>query len=90
MQSQHDYQAMARQLLEDGFEPDQLQRYEQAFEAAKLASVWLMSAKYGMPGFELVQTMRQSPRLAGELDLLVARMEVCPAFVGYIHSGLRF
>lgn len=90
MQRQHDYQAMARQLLEDGFDPEQLQRYELAFEAAKTASVWLMSAKYGLPARDLVHELRRNGALASELDLLVARMEVCPAFVGYIHSGLRF
>lgn len=90
MQPSHDFDAMARELHELGFDSEQGARYDQAFEAAKISVVALMCAKYHVGEAELIESLRHSRNLAAEVNALVARIEESPAFVGYIHSGLRF
>lgn len=90
MQTRPDFQAMARQLLAEGFDAGQTARYDSIFEAAKIAAVTLLCAKYGLPAQEMLKVLPHSRLLAGEADLLVARIEVSTAFVGYIHSAIEF
>jgi hypothetical protein len=82
--------AMARELREHGFDAEQGQRHDFAFEAAKLAVLALLCAKYGAAKVEMLDALMDSRSLTDEVGVLLARMEVSPAYVGYIHSGLRF
>ena len=90
MQTDHHIAAMARDLQEHGFDAEQAVRYDFAFAATKLAVVTLMAAKYGAESIEVIEALMDSRKLADEACVLVARMEVSPDFVGYIHSALRF
>lgn len=90
MQSSHDFDAMARELHEFGFDAEQGARYDLAFEATKISVVTLLCAKYGIGEAELIESLRHSRNLGAEVNALVARIEESPAFVGHIHSGLRF
>ena len=90
MKPRHDIQAMARELREHGFDTAQERRFVQAFDAAKVAAVWLLCARYGTGEAEMLETLQCSRNLGVEIRQLVERMEVSPAFVRYIHSGLRF
>ena len=90
MQTRQDTDRIARELQDVGFDAAQALRYDQAFEATLHASVCLLRAKYGANQDELLQALRYSRKLAAELNAMVARIEVCPAFVGYIHSALEF
>lgn len=90
MQTDHYIAAMARDLQENGFDADQAARYDFAFAAAKQAAVALMCAKYGADSVDMLEALMDSHHLADEACLMVTRMEVSPAFVGFIHSGLRF
>ena len=38
----------------------------------------------------MLDALMDSRSLNGEVGRLLARMEVSPAYVGYIHSGIRF
>ena len=82
--------AMARKLLEHGFDAEQGQRHEFAFVAAKVAVLALLCAKYGAAEVELLEALLDSCSLNVEVGALLGRIEVSPAYVGYIHSGLRF
>jgi hypothetical protein len=90
MKPKHDIQAMAQQLREHGFDAAQERRFILAFDAAKMAVVWLLCARYGTGAAEMLQALRCSRNLGTEVQRLVERMEVSPAFVRYIHSGLSF
>lgn len=90
MQIHPDTDAMARELLENGFDPEQAARYDLALDAAKRAAVALLCAKHGTDEEEMLEALMDSTNLATEAYRLIARIEVCPQFVGYIHSGLRF
>lgn len=90
MQTDHYIAAMQRDLRENGFDAAQAERYDFAFAATKLAVVTLMAAKYGAESVEVIEALMDSRQLADEACLLVARMEVSPDFVGFIHSALRF
>lgn len=90
MQTDHYIAAMARDLQENGFDADQAARYDFAFAAAKLAAVAVMCAKYDSDNEDMLDALMDSRPLSDEACLLVTRMEVSPAFVGFIHSGLRF
>lgn len=90
MQHHHDIVAMLRDLEENGFDSDQGARYEQGFLAAKVAAVAVLCAKYGAGEVEMLEALMDSRNLSGEISLLVARMEISPAFVGYVHSDLPF
>ena len=50
----------------------------------------MLRAQRGMDTNELLETLQMPGKLPRELERLVSRMEVSPAFIGYIHSGLRF
>ena len=82
--------AMARELREHGFDDAQSARHDVAFEAAKVAVVAVLCAKYGAAEVEMLEALLDSRSLNDEVGVLLARMEVSPAYVGYIHSGLRF
>ena len=82
--------AMARELREHGFDAEQGQRHEFAFVAAKVAVLALLCAKYGAAEVELLEALLDSRSLNAEVGALLGRIEVSPAYVGYIHSGLRF
>ena len=82
--------AMARELREHGFDAEQGQRHEFAFVAAKVAVLALLCAKYGAAEVELLEALLDSRSLNAEVGALLGRIEVTPAYVGYIHSGLRF
>ena len=90
MKPRQDIQAMARQLREHGFDALQERRFMLAFDAAKVAAVWLVCARYGTGEVAMLDALQCSRNLGAEVRQLVERMEVSPAFVGYIHSGLRF
>jgi len=85
-----DFKAMARELTEQGFDPAQSDRFDFAFHAAQIAAFALLRAQRGMDTSELLETLQMPGKLPRELERLVSRMEVSPAFIGYIHSGLRF
>jgi hypothetical protein len=38
----------------------------------------------------MLEALMDSRNLGGEVSLLVARMEVSPAFVGFVHSNLPY
>ncbi|CAD5372887.1 hypothetical protein RA210_U240034 [Rubrivivax sp. A210] len=81
---------MIRDLEENGLDAQQGPRYEAAFAAAKIAAVAVMCARYGVGEVEMLEALMDSRNLGSEIGLLVARMEVSPAFVGHVHSGLLF
>ncbi len=85
-----DFKAMARELTEQGFDPAQSDRFDFAFHAAQIAAFATLRAQHGMETSELLEALQMPGKLARELERLVARMEVSPTFIGYIHSGLRF
>lgn len=58
--------------------------------AAKVAVLAVLCAKYGAAEVEMLEALLDSRSLNGEVGALLGRMEVSPAYVGYIHSGLRF
>ena len=82
--------AMARDLRKNGLDEVQGRRYDLAFMATKIAAVALLCAKYGAGEGEMLEALMDSRGLNAEVSPLVARMEVSAAFVGHIHSGLRF
>jgi hypothetical protein len=90
MKPRHDIQAMAQELRERGLDAAQERRFLVAFEAAKVAAVWLLCARYGRAEAEMLDALQCSRNLSVEIRQLVERMEVSSAFVRYIHSGLRF
>lgn len=90
MRSNPQADAMARELREHGFDAEQGQRHDFAFEAAKLAVLAMLCAKYGAAEVEMLDALMDSRGLNAEVGRLLARMEVSPAYVGYIHSGFRF
>jgi hypothetical protein len=90
MQHSHDYDAMARELHELGFDAEQGARYDFAFDAAQVAAVAVMCAMHDTDEIDLLEALRHSHNLGAQMAELVSRMEESPAFVGYIHSGLRF
>ena len=82
--------AMARELREHGFDAEQGQRHEFVFVAAKVAVLALLCAKYGAAKVEMLEALLDSRSLNDEVGRLLGRIEISPAYVGYIHSGLRF
>jgi hypothetical protein len=90
MQTDRDIGAMVRDLRENGFDAAQGDRFDFAFGAAKVAAVAILCAKYGTPAGVMLHSLRFSRNLAAEAGRWVARIEVSPEFVSYIHSGLRF
>jgi hypothetical protein len=85
-----EFHAMARELRENGLDADQAARHGTAFVAAKITAVALLCAKYGAGEVEMLEALMDSRNLGAEVGRLVGRIEVSPAYVGYIHSGLRF
>ena len=71
-------------------DPAQDGRYLDAFWAAKVAAVTLLCARYGATEIEMLEALMDSRNLNEQARLLVARMEVSPAFVRYIHSAVPF
>jgi hypothetical protein len=90
MQSKTDIRAMTQQLLDDGFTAEQNERFEQAFKAAKIAAGTVLCARYGVGAAELIEAMLHSKNINAEMERLVARIEMEPEFVRFIHSGLDF
>jgi hypothetical protein len=90
MQTDHDIDAMARDLREHGFDAEQGARYDFAFAAAKIAAVALLCARHGADEVEMLDALMDSRNLATEAGRLVARIEMAPEFVAYIHSGHDF
>jgi hypothetical protein len=90
MQTDHDIDAMARDLRENGFDAEQGARYDFAFGAAKIAAVALLCAEHGADEVEMLDALMDCRNLATEAGRLVARIEMSPEFVGYIHSGHEF
>jgi hypothetical protein len=86
----HHTVAMLRDLEENGFDVEQGARYDRAFLAAKVAAVALLCARHGVGEVEMLEALMASRNLGEEVSTLVARMEVSPAFVGYVHSDLPF
>jgi hypothetical protein len=82
--------AMARELRQHGFDHEQGARHDFAFVAAKVAVLTVLCAKHGAAEVEMLEALMDSHHLAAEVGALLGRMEVSPAYVGYIHSGLRF
>lgn len=90
MRTNPQFDAMARELRENGFDAEQGARHDFAFAAAKVAVLALLCAKYDAPEVEMLEALMDSRKLADEVGVLLARMEVSQRYVGYIHSGLRF
>jgi hypothetical protein len=90
MRTNYDIKAMARELAENGFDAEQAARYDLAFEAAKVAAVAVLCARYGAEEGEMLEALMDSRSLNCEVYLLVARMEASPAFVAFLHSGHPF
>ena len=65
-------------------------RYDFAFDAAQVAAVALMCAMHDTDEIDLLEALRHSRNLSMQLADMVSRMEESPAFIGFIHSGLRF
>jgi hypothetical protein len=81
---------MARDLRENGLDDEQAVRHGFAFVAAKMAAVALLCAKHDCGQVEMLDALMDSRNLAAEAGALLKRMEVSAAYVGYIHSGIRF
>ena len=50
----------------------------------------VLFAKHGAAEVERLEALMDRHHLAAEVGVLLGRMEVSPAYVGYIYSGLRF
>jgi hypothetical protein len=90
MRTHHDFKSMARDLEQNGMNVEQVERYEYAFAAAKVAAVAVVCASYGVDEDAMLEALMDSRNLNAEVHRLVARMETSPAFIGYIHSDFRF
>lgn len=90
MQSKPDIRVMTKQLLDDGFTADQNERFDQAFKEAKIAAGTVLCARYGVVPADLIEAMLHSKNINAEMERLVARIEVEPEFVSFIHSGIDF
>lgn len=90
MHFRSDINAMAQQLLDAGFSAEQNLRFEQAFEAAKVAAATVLCARYGVGACELIEAMVRSKNINAEMERLVGRIEMEPEFVRFIHSGIDF
>jgi hypothetical protein len=90
MQTDHDTDAMIRDLQENGFDAEQGERYDFAYAATKVSVVALLCARYGADEEEMLEALMDSRCLASEAAALIARMEMSPEFIGYIHSARRF
>ena len=82
--------AMARELRENGVDAEPGARHDFAFVAARVAMLSVLFAKHGAAEVERLEALMDRHHLAAELGVLLGRMEVSPACVGCIHSGLRF
>ena len=90
VRTNHDFDAMTRELIENGLDSAQGERYEGAFKAAQVAAVAVLCGRYGTSEEEMLDALENSRNLNAEVHRLVARMEMSPAFVAYIHSGFTF
>jgi 2-phospho-L-lactate guanylyltransferase (CobY/MobA/RfbA family) len=90
MKTNHDFKSMARDLEQNGMNREQVERYERAFMAAKVAAVAVVCASYGVDEGAMLEALMDSRNLNEEVQRLVARMENSPAFVAHIHSDFRF
>jgi hypothetical protein len=90
MRLHYDFESMARELEENGMDAEQGERFDGAFRAAKVAAVAVLCARYDTGEDEMLDALVDSRPLNAEVQWLVARMEVSPSFVAYIHSGLPF
>ncbi len=90
MPSHHDSRARVRELQESGFDPEQCERHALVVQAAKLAVLTLMCARYGADAQEMLDALMDSCRLNTEAAALLARMEASPAFGAYVLSGTAF
>ena len=90
MQTDQESDAMRRDLQLHGLDPEQTQRHDFAFGAAKVAVVALLCARHGTDEIEMLDALMHSRRLAAEAADLMERSELSSAFVGYIHSGIEF
>lgn len=90
MRTNLDVDSMARDLEDNGMDAAQGARYDVAFRAAKVAAVVMLCARHGADAGEVLDALVDSRNLNAEVQRLVSRMEVSPAFVAYIHSGLPF
>ena len=79
MRTDYDFEAMARDLGQNGLDSQQAERHHLAFKAAKVAAVAVLCARYGVDESELLESLMDSPNLNSEVHMLVARMEVSPA-----------
>jgi hypothetical protein len=90
MQQRQDTEAMVRELREAGLDEGQERRLDEAFEAAKVAAVAVMCARYGTDEAEMLESLQISQRLNDEACTLLERVEVSSEYIGYIHSGFQF
>jgi hypothetical protein len=90
MRTNYDIKAMARDLAENGFDAEQAARYDLALEAAKVAAVAVLCARYGAVEGEVLEALMDSRSFNCEVYLFVACMEASPAFVAFVHSGHPF
>jgi hypothetical protein len=90
MRTEHDFEAMARDLVENGFDDEQAERYDAAFGAAKVAAVAILCALYGVDEDEMLDALVDSRHLNAQAQAFVERIECSEAFIGHIHSGLAF
>jgi hypothetical protein len=90
MHRRQDTQAMVRELREAGLDEAQEQRLEEAFQAAKVAAIALLCARYNADESEMMEALQISPRINEEAVALLERVEVCAEYIGYIHSGYGF
>jgi hypothetical protein len=90
MRTHPEFHVMARELRENGLDAEQAARHGFAFVAAKVSAVVLLCAKYGVGEVEMLEALMDSRNLGAEVGRLVRRIEVSPAYVGYIHSAYRF
>lgn len=90
MRSNDEHDAMARELHTHGLDAAQAARHARAFVAAKATAVAVLGARHGASTRDMLQALVVSRNLNAQVHALVARMEVSPAYVGHIHSGLPF
>lgn len=90
MKTNDDIRAMANQLMTDGFNSAQQERYDFAFWAATNAAGFLLCARYGATAEEVIEALKHSKNINAEKNSLVARIEMAPEFVRFVHSNIEF
>lgn len=90
MNSKPDTHDLVQEFVDNGFDKNQERRFYAASEAAKIAAVTVMTARYGTSANEIIESLTRSKRLMSEFENLFEAGTECHEFVLYVHSGTAF